>query len=146
MLKTLSLALPVLIPSWRFFKEIEPSPRVQWALGSTREVSEGDWHEFRPRPLVVTPFQMFRSLFWNPAWNETLFIVSCAERIAQQPTDHSVNAIKRRIFQEIERMRTDATGKWMRFRLVFVCRDETGMSQEIVFLSDPYPVQRPSEQ
>lgn len=145
MLKTLSLTLPILIPSWRFFKEIEPSPRVQWALFPSSQASEGDWHEFRQRPLVTTPFEMFFSLFWNPAWNDTLFVVSCAERIAQQPTDHSIIEIKRRILRDVEQMRADVTGMWMQFRLVFVCRDETGLSQEIVFLSDTYPVQKQSE-
>jgi hypothetical protein len=35
------------------------------------------------------------------------------------------------------------TGKQMRFQLVFVHRDETGLSQEIVFLSEMIPATRP---
>lgn len=135
------MILPVLIPSWRFFEEIEPSPRVQWALFSDSDASVGDWQEFRPRPLAITPFQMFCRLFWSPAWNDTLFVVSCAERIAQHAPAHSINEIKRRILSDIEQLPVKATGKLMRFRLVFVCRDETGLSQEIVFLSEAYPAQ-----
>lgn len=144
MLKTLSLILPVLIPSWRFFKAIEPSPRVQWALVSGGDVCEGDWQEFRPRPLVVTPFQMLGRLFWNPAWNDALFVVSCAERISQQPTAHSIEEIQRRILSDIKGMPVDVTGKLMRFRLVFVRRDKTGLSRDVVFLSEAVPASGPS--
>ena len=35
MLRTLKLLLPVLIPSWRFFDFIAPSPRIQFSLLKT---------------------------------------------------------------------------------------------------------------
>jgi hypothetical protein len=143
MLKTLSLILPVLIPSWRFFKAIEPSPRVQWLLLSNSDDPSDHWQEFRPRPLAITPFQMFYRLFWNPAWNDALFVVSCAERIAQHPARHSIDEINRRILSDINKLPIDVTGKQMRFQLVFVHRDETGLSQEIVFLSEMIPATRP---
>ena len=143
MLKTLSLILPVLIPSWRFFKAIEPSPRVEWALLSDRDGTAEDWQKFRPRPLVVTPSQMLRRLFWNPAWNDALFVVSCAERISQTPTAHSINEINRRILSDLKQMPIDAAGKWIQFRLVFVHRDKTGLSQDILYLSEPVPAAGP---
>ncbi|MEP1613171.1 MAG: hypothetical protein ABJL72_14760 [Roseobacter sp.] len=134
------LILPVLIPSWRFFKEIEPSPRVQWALVSD-DASTPDWQEFRPRPQHVTLLQMALRLFWNPGWNETLFIVSCAERITQYGSHHSINEIRQRIQRDIDQLPIDLTEKLMRFRLVFVSRGETGLTQEVLFLSETYPVQ-----
>jgi hypothetical protein len=143
MLKTLSLILPVLIPSWRFFKAIEPSPRVQWTLLADSGDLADDWQEFKPRPMVVTPFQMLCRLFWNPAWNDALFVVSCAERIALNPTPHSVTEIRRRILSDIEQLPIDSTDKLMQFRLVFVQRDETGLSQDIVFLSELVPATGP---
>lgn len=79
-------------------------------------------------------------LFWNPAWNESLFLVSCAERIQEKPTDHSINEIRQRILREIWRMPIDTTDKLLLFRLVFVHRDGANLSREIVFLSEPYPV------
>lgn len=143
MLKTLSLILPVLIPSWRFFKAIEPSPRVQWAVFSASDISAENWHEFRPRPPKVTPLQMLGRLFWNPKWNDALFVVSCAERIALDPHPHSINEINCRILSDLRHLPMDAAGKLMRFRLVFVHRAEAGLVQEVVFLSDAVQVQAP---
>lgn len=143
MLKTLPLILPVLIPSWRFFKAIEPSPRVQWALLTGNGDLTGKWQEFRPRPMAITPFQMLCRLFWNPAWNDALFVVSCAERIALNPTAHSIAEIRRRILSDIEQMPIDSTGKLMQFRLVFVQCDETGLSQDVLFLSEAVPASDP---
>lgn len=140
MWKTILLILPVLVPSWRFFKTIEPSPRVQWALFSTRGDTAGHWHEFRPRPEDLSPVQMLKRLFWNPAWNESLFLVSCAERLQEQPTDHSINEIRRRVLREIARQSIKSAGKLLQFRLVFVHRDGATLSKEVVYLSDHFPV------
>lgn len=140
MWKTIFLILPVLVPSWRFFKAIEPSPRVQWALLPVHGDAAVDWQEFRARPETVSPRQMLRRLFWNPAWNETLFLVSCAERIQEIPTEHSINEIRQRILDDIIKREIDATGKKMQFRLVFVHRVGTEISKEIVFISEMFPV------
>jgi len=140
MWKTIFLILPVLVPSWRFFKTIEPSPRVQWTLIPDCGDAAEDWQEFRARPENVSPFQMLLRLFWNPAWNETLFLVSCAERIQEHPTDHSINEIRRRILHEFVRTPIDAVGKRFQFRLVFVHRDGPKISKEIVFLSETFPI------
>jgi hypothetical protein len=140
MVNTLSLVLPVLIPSWRFFKAIDPSPRVQWALICDREGAPITWHEFRPRPLTVTPLQMVFRLFWNPDWNDALFVVSCAERIKQQPNVHSINEIMRRIQLDIGKSGTDTTDRLLQFRLIFVHREETALVEDVVFLSQAVPV------
>ena len=136
MRRLITLILPVLVPSWRFFKTIEPSPRVQWAFVHDSD-DPVDWREFRPRPAHISPGQMLRRLFWNPIWNETLFLVSCAERIQQNPTPHSINEIWHRILPEIARMPIGSAGKLVQFRLIFVHRDGLNLSEEIVFLSKP---------
>jgi hypothetical protein len=128
MRKTLSLVLPVLIPSWQFFKTIEPSPRVQWAQ------IDGDaprWQEFRPRPQRLGPLRMLRRLFYNAAWNEALFLVSCAERIEAEPTTHSITEIQRRILATLPYM-PDAT---LQFRLIFIDRN----GQDLLYRSAPFP-------
>lgn len=137
MLKTLSLILPVLIPSWRFFRAVEPSPRVQWAWVDADDATT-EWQEFRERPLTVSPFQMLCRLFWNPAWNDTLFIVSCAERIATEPNTHSIHEIKQRLLSDPSQVPLGASGERMQFRLVFVSRGPGGLEQEVVYLSDPF--------
>jgi hypothetical protein len=134
MIKTLSLILPVLMPSWRFFETIEPSPRIQWAV-----VKEPpDWKEFRPRPHLVSPTQMFLRLFWNPAWSDTLFATSCAERVLQNPTAHSIEEIQRRILADIGGTQTNASGTLVQFRMILVHRHGKGLSQDTVFVSDPF--------
>lgn len=144
MWRTILLILPILIPSWRFFKSIEPSPRVQWGLTSADTVTPINWQEFRPRPAYLSPFQIFRRLFWNPAWNESLFLVSCAERLQENPTEHSINEIRQRILREIAQMPASATNpstaKMLQFRLLFVHRDGAQLTKEILFTSDQFPL------
>ena len=139
MVSILSLILPVLIPSWRFFKTIEPSPRVQWALVSGLDDALVDWHDFRPPPATVSPGQMVVRLFWNPTRNEDLFVISCAERIQQKPTAHSIDEIRRRIQDDVAQSGIDTMGQLLQFRLLFVHRASEGMVQEVVFLSDACP-------
>lgn len=134
------LILPVLLPSWRFFQSIEPSPRVQWKLPSERNDATSNWQEFRPRPHKVALFEMIRRLFWNPAWNEALYLVSCAERIQQSESPHSIGQIRQRILFEIARLNIDTVGKSMQFRLAFVHRGDEGLTTEVVFLSEPYAI------
>lgn len=138
MWKTIFLILPVLVPSWRFFKAIEPSPRVQWALIPACGNAALEWHEFRPRPETLSPRQMLLRLFWNPAWNESLFLVSCAERIQECPTDHSINEIRQRILDDIVMKAIEVTGRKLKFRLIFVHREGTRICKETVFLSETF--------
>lgn len=142
MLKTISLILPVLIPSWRFFKAVEPSPRVEWAIVPRDAEGVCNWTPYQPRPQAVSLGEMFRRLLWNPAWNDALFVVSCAERIALgiEPTSHSVNEIQRRILRDINGLDLGVDEGLMQFRLVFVYRDDTGFVQDVVFVSEPVPV------
>jgi hypothetical protein len=140
MFHVLRLILPVLIPSWRFFQSVEPSPRVQWRL--TQGPQTGDWREFRPRPARLSPAAMALRLFWNPDWNEGLFLVSCAERIRQGPCPHSVGQIRLRLSDGLSRMpevQDGPAGQCMQFRLVFVQSTPAGLVEDTVFVSAPYP-------
>lgn len=135
MRKTMSLIMPVLAPSWRFFKTVEPSPRVQWVLLSSPNEIGTDWRAFRARPASLGPIAMLCRLFWNPAWNEALFLVSCAERIQQCPNDHSICEIQRRILSSPREHKIDTTDKWLQFRLIFVQRDGDKLCEQTVFTS-----------
>lgn len=90
--------------------------------------------------MKVSLLQMVARLFWNPRWNETLFLVSCAERIQQCPTDHSINEVRQRILAEIEQISLGTADKWIQFRLVFVQRSKSGLSENVVYVSDTFPV------
>lgn len=129
MLQTLKLLLPAIIPSWRFFDIIAPAPSIEYALLQTQDTVPV-WHEFRPRPENVTAPTMFKRLFWNPYWNETLFLVSCAERLLEEPTPHSSNEIIARIKADLK-----PNSPYLQFRLVLRHRENT----EIAYISQVYP-------
>ena len=138
----LKLLLPALLPSWRFFDVIAPSPRIQYALLNSATETPGQWRDFRPRPKNLTLLQMFARVFWNPKWNESLFLVSCAERIIEQPTWHSEQEILKRILEEIKTNTEDNNSKTVThfiFRLLTVHRQGEELQQEIVFNSSVQP-------
>jgi hypothetical protein len=75
MLRLLRLLLPALLPSWRFFQTVEPSPRVEWRAPG------GRWRALCPTPARLTLAQHLARLFWNPARAEALYLVSLSERL-----------------------------------------------------------------
>jgi len=138
MLKTLQLLAPALIPSWNFFDVIAPSPRIEYALAASPDDANPDWREFRPRPERVPLALMARRLIWNPRWNETLFVVSSAERLVDHPTAHSEDEIFRRIARDLSRQPdADALPAWLGFRLVFVAREGEAIVRETLFVAEP---------
>ncbi|ADG10601.1 hypothetical protein B7G68_10940 [Caulobacter segnis] len=132
----LQLLLPALIPSWNFFDVIAPSPRVEYAVTPSVEAAPEAWLEFRPRPERVTSATMAARLLWNPRWNESLFLVSCAERLIDNPTAHSEHEIFKRIAADLARGGETVEG-WLAFRLVFVVRDGEAITREVQFEAAP---------
>ena len=133
----LKLLLPALIPSWNFFDVIAPSPRVEYARLRSIGDASGDWRAFRPRPERLSPWAMLTRLFWNPSWNETLFLVSCAERLTDEPTAHSEDEIFKRIAADLAREPADEARPWLCFRLVFVSREGGSLVSEVLFQPAP---------
>jgi len=121
MLRVLPFLLPALIPSWRFFQTVEPSPRVQWAI------ADGVWRAYRPRPDHVGLPAMLWRLFWNPHWTETLYMVSLAERLSLDPDDHVSLA---EIWARVARDAGVGRDGMIRFRLVFVDRASEAVMYE----------------
>ncbi len=81
---------------------------------------------------------MLRRMVWNPVWNEQLFLVSCAERLIANPTQHSIDEINSRIWADIASStpRTPA-GSRLQFRLVFVCREGAEIVKYVDYESQP---------
>ena len=137
MLRTVQLILPALIPSWNFFDVIAPSPRIEYQLLDEAGKPRGDWQAFRQRPEHISLLTMLRRLIWNPRWNESLFLVSCAERLSQDITpEHSAREILTRMKRDLQ-AETDAP--LFRFRLVFIHREDETLTQEILYTSSPEP-------
>ncbi|MAP96497.1 MAG: hypothetical protein CMK07_16250 [Ponticaulis sp.] len=138
MLRTLQLILPALIPSWNFFDVIAPSPRIEYTTCNGPDDTRLDWQPFRPRPEQITLTTMLRRLVWNPRWNESLFLVSCAERLSQDITpDHSAREITTRLRRDLA---LTTTASHFRFRLVFIHREGTEITSEVIYISAAEPI------
>ena len=124
--QSVRLLLPALLPSWRFFAGVGPSPRIEYRL------NQGPWQEFRPRPEIVTPRTMLKRLFWNPQWNEQLFLVTLAERLVADGAQHSVEEIFARLGRWLQ-PRHQAQN--LQFRLVFLTREEEHIERTLAYLS-----------
>lgn len=135
MLRTLQLLLPAVVPSWRFFDYIAPSPRVQYAVLDAHQNLLADWREFDPRPEHVPLTTLLRRMLWNPQWNESLFMMSCAERILEQHTHHSETEIMSRICTALRRQPVAVTGCFVQFRLVVIERRGEQLTEQVYFIS-----------
>ncbi|MDE1153680.1 MAG: hypothetical protein PW788_14185 [Micavibrio sp.] len=138
MLQTLKLLLPALIPSWRFFDVIAASPRIEFTLLDSAEDTAATWQEFRPRPAHLPLRDMLKRMAWNPSWNESLYLVSCAERLVTNASEHSQQEILNRIRRDIA---PAATKPFLQFRLQLLHRNGAVMEQDVAYTSPVYSVQ-----
>ncbi|MEP0153348.1 MAG: hypothetical protein ABJE81_01625 [Pseudophaeobacter sp.] len=122
-----------MIPSWRFFKTVAPSPRIEYRLIEAGRV--GDWQEDRPRPWHLGPGQILRRMLWNPNWNEQLYLVSCSERLIEAPSQHSVDEINRRVARLLP-----PGPESLQFRLVFLSREGAQIGKLVEYESMPVPL------
>lgn len=132
LLNILRLVLPALIPSWRFFDEIAPAPRIEYALLQGPHDEPVQWTLFRPRPAHLRGATLLPRLFWNPHWNETLFLMSCSERLIENGDPFCMPAILERIRRDLPR---NAPEPYLKFRLVTVHREGDELHQQVVFVS-----------
>jgi len=127
--------LPALMPSWRFFDAIGPSPRVDYAWVND-DAAPAQWHEFRPRPAHVPVARMLARLLWNPAWNETLFVVRCAERLMEGDVDFAARELRWRLTWAYGRGElVPATAPALRFRVRAVTRENGRIIDDVLHLS-----------
>lgn len=123
----LRLLLPVVLPSWRFFSGVGPSPRVDVLLEPEGGEPER-WQELSARAHHLSARQMTGRLFHNPDWNEYLFVVSLSERLVTTPTPHALRELQRRIEQAVP-----AGRRWRALRLTFVSRCGARLEREVLF-------------
>lgn len=136
--QTLKLLIPALIPSWNFFDVITASPRIQFTLLWSENDTPGCWIEYRPRPAHLSLPQMLERLFWNARWNETMFVIGCAERLLVNPTRHSENEILYRIkndLQEISPVMDFQGATHLQFRILLIERQGEELNQESIYYS-----------
>lgn len=137
--KTFQLILPVIIPSWRFFDSIAPSPRIEFALFDDAENITREWQEFWPRPEHVSILRMLRRLVWNPCWNESLYVAACAERLIKLQDEHTQKHSAEQIAQRIRKHLSDSErANSFRFRLIFMNREGNNVERHQLYMSDLY--------
>ena len=137
----LQLLLPALIPSWRFFDRIGPAPRVEFAVVNSADQSDSEWSEVRPRPVRVSPGAMLGRLFWNPQWNESLYLVSCAERLLDDPSHARAIDLWMRVAHIVRAEHvggTDSGHLLLRVRIVEVMREHGRVVSEVRFVSEAH--------
>lgn len=135
LLRLISLLLPALIPSWRFFKSVAPSPRVEYRVIGGADAQ--DWVEDRPRPAELSIAAVLKRMLWNPDWNEQLFLVACAERMIEEPSQHSLTEILTRVARVLE-----LKEGLLQIRLVFVSREGEALVKSVEYESDPVPISK----
>lgn len=124
-----------MIPSWNFFDIISPSPRIEYSLLFSENEKTLNWIEFRPKPSHLSIPNMLKRIFWNPTWNESLFLASCAERILENYTLHSENEILRRIERDLSLQKEHSTETHLQFRLLFIQRIGVELKTDVLFNS-----------
>ena len=134
-LQPLKFLLPALIPSWNFFDIISPSPRIEFSLLNSESEKALEWTEFRPRPEQLSLLDMIKRMFWNSKWNESLYLVSCAERIMENYTSHSETEILNRIEKEVLLKHENLEATHLQFRLLFIDGNNFKLNKNITFIS-----------
>ena len=119
-----------MIPSWRFFRVIEPSPRIEIAEPSGSIESEV-WHPWRPRPARVGALQMLGRLFWNPWWNQCLYLTSLAERVVRDDCAFAREEIRARICADLPGVADP------RYRIVLLDRDDSRVVMQVAYTYAP---------
>jgi len=118
MRRLVSLYLPVLFPSWRFFASVGPSPRIEVRINP-----DDPWDELWPLPVRLSVAQHLSRLFYNANWNRRLYLISTAIRHTTDPNDWVMNELRAGIAA-----RLPESVETFEYRIAFLTRygDQTG--------------------
>jgi hypothetical protein len=136
----LSLLLPVLFPSWRFFDAIGPALRVEYALVDGAELAGARWREYRPRPARRSLAAILGGLCFDPVGNERLFALACAERIAGGERGFPEREIRARVARSLRGEAAARGAARLAFRVRRCARDGDAVRSEVVFTSELAPL------
>jgi hypothetical protein len=135
-MRSLTLLLPALAPSWRFFPSVAASPRIEFRVARAAGPEEAEWREFRPAPRNVSAGAMLKRIFWNPGRNETLFLVTCAERLLSGEIEFARREIARRVARQ---MPAPPAGReretFLQFRLILVSGHGPDLRRDVAYVS-----------
>ena len=135
--------LPALIPSWRFFDDVGPSPRIEYCLLPDEQAAP-HWQPFRPNAQRIPLTRLLLRLIWNPQRNESLYLLSSSEKLLEQNSTQAQDVIASRIAQALHSGEVPAqpSARLFRFRLLVVTRDNDMLACHEGFVSPAYALSR----
>lgn len=113
MRRLIQLFLPVLFPSWRFFQEIGPSPRIE-----VRQSKNDHWVPLWTLPAKLSPAQFLFRLMFNADWNRKLYLVSTCIRYSVEPDDFTQSELTKGISELLPQK-----SEHVDFRIVYHARE-----------------------
>lgn len=136
----LKLLLPIFFPSWRFFSSIGPSPRIDVAFMAENDTEPQTWLFFHPLPEQVGFAAGVRRLFHNPAWNERLYINTCAEHLFEHYSEFREQEIGVRLVRAVikQEIPVQAMAQYLVFRIRAVAVEAGQVRDDVVFISKQF--------
>jgi len=134
MLRGLSLLVPALMPSWRFFDVITAAPRIEVSHLATPDATP-IWAPFRPKPQRSGVAASIGRLLWNPDGNATLYLNACVERVAEGCEGPYLDHISAAVRSEM-----GGSGGWVCFRLCLRYRDGSEIVEDVIHQSPALPL------
>jgi hypothetical protein len=83
---------------------------------------------------------MIRRIFWNPRWNESLYMATCAEKLLENFSHMHEDELLTRLGVAIANGETGdkiAAPAWLIFRIVVFKRESELIVQQVGFISSP---------
>lgn len=138
----LGFILSILFPSWRFFSSIGASPRIELGFMMDANHEPIEWFTFRPLPQQVNLVTRVLQLFYNPAWNELLYINTCAEHLFESPSEFYELEIGRRLVHALRAgdITRDEQVSWLVFRIRAIESVAVEKLNQVVFVSRQFPL------
>lgn len=139
--RVLRLVLPVLVPSWRFFDSIGPSPRIEYQAWhpDAPEAPANPWLPWTLTPARVGVGAMAARLFLNAERNETLYLLACCERVVDDGSAHAEHEIAARLAAHLGDASQGVPCR-ARFRIVEVYPEARQLQRQVAFVSTPFDV------
>ena len=138
----LKLLLPILFPSWRFFSRIGPSPRIDIGWLSEKNAQPLEWLPFRSLPEQMGVAAGVQRLFFNPVWNERLYLNTCAEHLLERDSAFHAQQIAERLLHAINTGELKAgAARYLVFRVRALEMEAGQVRDDLVFMSEPIPLQ-----
>lgn len=133
----LTLLLPILFPSWRFFSGIGPSPRFDIGFLQQGDADPESWIDMNQLPERLSFKQGLFRMFYNSEWNDRLYINSCAEHLFEENSDFREQEIAIRLLHlyQVKGLVFPENRDSFCYRIRVIESDGLNPSERIIFFS-----------